>query len=636
VQQLDPDLAALQEVRDRVERAERALEAVARFDQAGIDRLCEAIVAAAVDAAGDLARLAVEETGIGRYHYKILKTLFGSEGTWAAIRDEKSVGIIGRDDDAGIIEIATPFGIVACIVPTTNPTSTALHNALISIKGRNSCVISPHPRAARTIGETVRVMRQAIERAGGPPDLVQSLSNPTIESTGALMKHRAVSVILATGGTGLVQAAYSSGKPAFGVGPGNVPCYVDRSADVEEAARWIVASQSFDNGTLCCSEQSLILDRPIVEPILAAMRRRGAHLCCAEEVARLAKGVLSGGHMRAEIVGLDPWKIAQLCGFEVPRETTLLLAPQAGVGCGFPLTVEILCPLVALHEVDGWEEGCEVSLATLRSDGLGHTLGLWARDRTVLDAWFLEKPANRIIVNGPTSQGAIGYSTNLTPSVSLGCGPQAGNITSDNITARHLINIKRVAFRKPDWERISREGHARAAEISGERAPRGTGLEGDPALGVGGAGEIRETRGAPLGEGELSNWRGNLPSAPQVPQVPQGKPERPVREAPVATAPKSAPPSGGSSGSAPRFTEPRSANPLPATAPTRTAPPTTDASPPPSFAEPMGPAGDGPYVGMSLTPSEIQGILAQAGAGCPLGPCEGCTHSDATTGSCSA
>lgn len=620
MERIDPDLAALQEVRDAVARAERAQQAVLRYDQAGIDRLCEAVVHAAVAAAADLSRLAVEETGIGRFHYKILKTLFGSEVTWDAIKDEKSVGIVSRDDEAGVIEVATPFGIVASIVPTTNPTSTALHNALICMKGRNPCVISPHPRARRTIGETVRVMREAIERAGGPPDLVQSLSNPTIESTGALMKHRSVAVILATGGTGLVQAAYSSGKPAYGVGPGNVPCYVDRSAEVEDAARWIIASQSFDNGTLCCSEQSLVLDRPIVEPLLDAMRRRGAHLCCAGEVARLEKGVLSGGHMRPEVVGIDPWKIAKMCGFEVPRETSLLLAPQGGVGPGFPLTVEILCPLVAVHEVDGWEEGCEVSLATLRADGLGHTLGLWARDRTVLDAWFLEKPANRIIVNGPTSQGAIGFSTNLEASVSLGCGPQAGNITSDNLSARHLINLKRVAFPKRDWESIDRESHARAAAISLDPAPRGSGLPGDPAR------QDSAPRSERLGDGELSNWKGNQPSV------------LPTRATPPAPAPPPMPPPAPSptphpaSGSAPRFTDPRPAR--------KPAPVTTTPLPDPFMApapsSPRPPTTTGPYVGGSLTPSEIQGILAHAGAGCPLGPCDGCTHNDATSGACTA
>ena len=265
---LDPDLRALQEVRDQVQRAKRAMAAVRDYSQEQIDALCKAMADAGAAAAYDLARLAVEETGIGRVHFKILKNLLGSEGCWDSIQNEKTVGIISRDDRTGVVEVATPVGVVAGIIPTTNPTSTALFKALISVKGRNAIVISPHPRARRCIGESAEVMRRAIERAGGPPDLVQSLSNPTIESTGALMKHPGVSIILATGGTGLVQAAYSSGKPAYGVGPGNVPCYVDRSADVKRAARAIVQSQSFDNATLCCSEQALVLDRPIAQKVL--------------------------------------------------------------------------------------------------------------------------------------------------------------------------------------------------------------------------------------------------------------------------------------------------------------------------------------------------------------------------------
>ena len=269
MQSLDPDLRALQEVRDAVARAKRACEAIHRYDQTKTDALCAAMVKAASAAALDLARLAVEETGIGRVHHKVLKNIFAAEGTWASIGAQKTVGIIARDDKSGVIEVATASGVVAGIVPTTNPTSTAIFKALISVKGRNSIVISPHPRARRCIGETVEVLRRAIERAGGPPDLVVCLSNPTIESTGALMKHKDVALILATGGSGLVQAAYSSGRPAYGVGPGNVPVYIDRSADIAWAAQAITSSQSFDNATLCCSEQGLILDRPIANKLIA-------------------------------------------------------------------------------------------------------------------------------------------------------------------------------------------------------------------------------------------------------------------------------------------------------------------------------------------------------------------------------
>ncbi len=612
---LDPDLRALQEVRDLVERASRAQQVASKWTQKQTDDVCAEMARAGANAAHDLARVAVEETGIGRVHYKVLKNLFGAEGTWNSIKDEKTVGILSRDEKNGVIEVGTPAGVIAVIIPTTNPTSTVINNALIAVKGRNAIVISPHPRAKRCIGETAEVLRRAIERAGGPPDLVCTLSNPTIESTGALMKHKQTAMILATGGSGLVRSAYSSGKPAYGVGPGNVPVYVDRSADVERAAKWIVASQSFDNATLCCSEQALVLDRPIAERFLAQMKSRGAHLCCPEETAKLARYCVRNGMMSADVVGQDPWKIAQGAGFEVPRSTTVLLAHQDGVGREHPLSGEILCPVLSIHSVDGWEQGCEVSLAILRYGGLGHTIGLWAKDETVLDAWFLEKPANRIVVNGPTSQGAVGYSTGLQPAFSLGCGPQAGNITSDNISARHMINVKRVAFVTADWEARYEADLARAAQWTGDTAPRGSGLAGDPGRSGGGA-VAGATAAAPLeparaassvagasGSGVRStpvdgssNWRGNAPSFTRAPEAPR-------------TAHK----------------QPRAAQ-TPARAERRPAPPA---------AAPRA-ADAGPYVGMSLTTDEIKGILSHAGAGCPLGPCQGCPHNDVRTGACTA
>jgi acyl-CoA reductase-like NAD-dependent aldehyde dehydrogenase len=609
--QLDPDLRALQEVRDYVGRAKRACEEVAGYSQEQIDRVCKAMADAGAAAAYDLARLAVEETGIGRVHYKILKNLLGSEGTWESIRDEKTVGIVSRDERTGITEVATPVGVVAGIIPTTNPTSTALFKALIAVKGRNAMVISPHPRARRCIGETVEVLRRAIERAGAPPDLVLSLTNPTLSSTGALMKHPKVSIILATGGTGLVEAAYSSGKPAYGVGPGNVPVYVDRSADVRTAARSIVQSQNFDNATLCCSEQALVLDRPIADPVLDEMVRCGAHVCDPDETDKLAKLCNVRGHMNPDVVGQDPWKLAELAGFSVPRHTTLLLAHQGGVGQDWPLSIEILAPLLSVHTVDGWQEGCRVSMETLHSDGLGHTCAVWASDPGVLEAWFLQKPANRIITNGPSSQGAVGYSTNLLPSMSLGCGPQAGNITSDNISAKHLVNIKRVALPRRDWDELQRRDHERAARLGGEAAPRGSLLPGDPAMGSSGPPTSTLAAGAAL----QSNWRGNAPladgpaasAAPRAPREPRA-PVAKVRPAPKAP--------GGTA--APRFTAGASA--------------TTVAPPPPKQSPPKA----APYVGGALSVGEIENIMSHAGQGCPLGPCQGCPHLSVTSGACTA
>lgn len=609
MQAIDPDLRALQDVRDAVARAKRACEAIHAFDQKRTDALCAAMAKAGAAAAYDLARLAVEETGIGRVHYKVLKNLFGSEGTWASIQNEKTVGILSRDEKTGIVEVGTASGVVAGIVPTTNPTSTTLYKAIIAVKGRNAIVISPHPRARRCIGETVEVLRRAIERAGGPPDLVCVLPNPTIESTGALMKHKDVALILATGGTGLVTAAYSSGRPAYGVGPGNVPCYVDRSADVAYAAAAITSSQSFDNATLCCSEQGLVLDAPIAKQLVAELVKRGAHVCDDDETKKLARLCNVRGHMNADVVGLDPWRIAEMAGFAVPKHTTILLAWQGGVGKDWPLSIEILAPVLSLHLVNGWEEGCRTSIAMLESDGLGHTLGIHAKDERVLDAFFLEKPANRIVVNGPCSQGAVGYSTNLVASFSLGCGPQAGNITSDNISARHLLNVKRVAFPRRDWADIDRRDHERVAALTKEGLPRGSGLPGDPAL----SGAAPRASSSAFTPDASSNWRGN-PSVSAAPTLP-------ASAAPAATATawtskvgagtKSAPPS---------FVQPQS---------------TATLAPAPRPVAPAAPRSN-VQQGSGLSTNDIQSLLAHAGTGCPLGPCKGCAHHEITTGSCKA
>jgi len=631
VSELDPDLRALQDMRDCVARSRAACEAVHGYSQAQIDRVCEAMARAAAAAAYDLARLAVEETGIGRVHYKVLKNLFGAEGTWASIKDEKTVGIVRRDEQAGVLEIATASGVVASVIPTTNPTSTAIFKALIAVKGRNATVISPHPRARRCIGATVEVLRRAIERVGAPPDLVTCLANPTLESTGALMKHRDIALILATGGTGLVKAAYSSGKPAYGVGPGNTPVYIDRSADIPWAAQAITASQSFDNATLCCSEQGLVLDRPIAGQLVAELKKRGAWLCNERETEQLAKHCNVRGHMNPDVVGLDPWKIAEQAGFSVPQSTTLLLAHQGGVGPQWPLSIEILAPVLSLHTVDGWQEGCKVSMQMLQAEGLGHTLGIHCKDQAVLEAFFVEKPANRIVVNGPCSQGAVGYSTNLMPSMSLGCGPQAGNITSDNISARHLVNIKRAAFPRRDWAEIERRDHARAAQWTQEPAPRGSCLPGDPAAAS--ANVATPSSSALASAAPASNWKGN----PAWSSETAPRPAAPSAPSATATLQPKVQPALKSTPAAPTFTAPRaSAQVAPAVPAAQAA-----AAPAPVAAVFAGsgvsssPAKHA-HVGAGLTPQEIQVILSHAGAGCPMGPCKGCAHHDVQSGACHA
>jgi len=464
----DSDLLSIQEARDLVCRSADAQAAYHGFDQAGVDRVCEAIALQSRHHAERLGRLAVEETGFGDARGKARKTLFAAEQVWESIKDLKTVGVIRADEQNRVYELAEPYGVIVAIVPVTNPTSTALYKILIALKTRNSIVMSPHPRAVRCIGETCKVAMDAAARAGAPKDLITCMSRPTIEGTQEAMKHRRTALILATGGPGLVRAAYSSGKPAIGVGPGNVPAYVERTADVEHAVEAIVQSQVFDNSTLCCSEQSVVVDRVIDAAVREAFRRRGAHFCTPQEKDKLARIVVSGRAINPAIVGQYPWKIAEMAGFPVPRATTVLLAEEDGVGWDHPLSVEKLAPILAYYTVADWKEGCERCIEILDFGGRGHTLVIHSSNDEVIWAYAREKPTHRILVNSPASHGGVGYSTNLRPSMTLGCGSFGGNITSDNISAEHLMLVKRVAWVKPGFvEQEAREREKRASAGGG-------------------------------------------------------------------------------------------------------------------------------------------------------------------------
>lgn len=449
----DADLLSIQEARDLARRAHAAFKVYRKFDQARIDRIAGAMVEAGVRASESLARLAVDETGIGVVASKKQKNLFSTQGVWDDIKDLKTCGVVFRDDARGFSQIAEPYGVVLAIVPTTNPTSTALFKAIIAAKTRNAIVVSPHPRAARCIAESVRVVREAAERAGAPAGLISCMERPTIEGTQAAMRDRNVDLILATGGPDLVRAAYSAGKPAYGVGPGNVPVYIDRSADPALAAKGVVASQTFDNGTICASEQSLVIDAPIRESVLDQFARCGAYWVKngSNEKKLLERVVAKGGRMNPDVVGQYPVKIARMAGFEIPERTTVLLVEEEGVGKEYPLSLEKLCPLLTVYTVEGWRAGCEKSIEILTYGGLGHTLGIYATDERVIAAFAEEKPSHRVIVNGPTSQGAVGYSTHLRPSMTLGCGAFGNNITSDNVSAQNLILLKHVGRTKPGF-----------------------------------------------------------------------------------------------------------------------------------------------------------------------------------------
>lgn len=436
---------AVQAADRAVEAAFAAFRTVARFDQERINAICDAMSAAALAEAARLGQMAHEETGFGKADDKREKNRFAAEDVWKHFRDLKTVGVVA--DKGDIVEIASPRGVVAAIIPSTNPTSTAIFKIIIAIKSRNTIVLSPHPSAANCIGETARLMREAGVRAGLPADAIRCLEHSSIEGTERLMKHRRTAVILATGGIGLVRAAYSSGKPAFGVGPGNVPVFVERSADVRKAVADILTGTCFDNGTICASEQSVVVDAPIAEQVREQFKAQGGHFLSSAEADAVGKILVTPERtLNAAIVGRPAGYIAKLAGISVPDDTRCLLADCGGVGREYPWSIEKLSPTLAFFVADGTESAAARCEEILQYGGMGHTAGMHTKDREAAIRYGAQMPASRIIVNSPTTHGAIGFSTELAPSMTLGCGSWGGNVTSDNVSPPHLMDIKRVAF----------------------------------------------------------------------------------------------------------------------------------------------------------------------------------------------
>jgi acetaldehyde dehydrogenase (acetylating) len=442
---VDKDLVSVQQARDLVESAHRAQAEVAQFEQAKIDRICEAMARAALSEAARLGAMAVEETGYGVPADKQEKNRFAAEDVWNYFRGLRTKGVVSESKD--VVEIASPRGVVAGIIPSTNPTSTAIFKILISIKSRNAVVLSPHPSAAKCINETARVMREAGMKEGLPADAIGCMTTATIEGTETLMKHKQTAVILATGGIGLVRAAYSSGKPAFGVGPGNVPVCIERTADVPKAVQDILTGKCFDNGTICASEQAVVCDAAVEQAVREQFKLQGAHFLSAAEADQLGKIVATPQRsLNPAIVGRSVEVIAKMAGLTVPPGTRCLLADVAGVGRDHPLSMEKLSPILAFYVGDGLTACAERSREVLGYGGMGHTAGIHTRSREAAVKFGAEMPASRITVNTPTTHGAIGFSTALPPSMTLGCGSWGGNVTSDNVSPLHLMDIKRVAF----------------------------------------------------------------------------------------------------------------------------------------------------------------------------------------------
>lgn len=449
--QLDQDLFSLQEMREAVKKAKEAQRQYEEFSQEAVDRIVEAAAKAAFARKDDLARMAVEETGMGVAEHKAIKNEVASMGVYESIRETKTVGVIRENKKDKIVEVASPFGVIAGIVPTTNPTSSAIFKSLIALKTRNAIVFSPHPSAKGCTVEAARICLEAAVNAGAPEGIIGWISKPTMDATQGLMKHRDVNLILATGGGALVKAAYSSGKPAYGVGPGNVPCYIEKTADFQKAVKRIVDSKTFDNGTICATEQALVVDRYIREVVIREFKNHGAYFLNEEEKQKLEK-VISPlpGKLNPKIVGRHAIVIANMAGIEVPADTRILIADESEVGKEIPFSIEKLAPVFPFYTVEGEKQAITVCDQLLALGGRGHTLALHTTNEQVIQRFSLQMPVSRLLVNTPSSIGAVGGTTGLKPSLTLGCGSFGGNITGDNISAEHLINIKRVAHGTKD------------------------------------------------------------------------------------------------------------------------------------------------------------------------------------------
>jgi acetaldehyde dehydrogenase (acetylating) len=449
----DKDLVSIQEVRTKVEKAYAASQKYRHYNQQQVDAIVERMAAAARAAAQRLAELAVEETGYGNAKDKLAKNLLCADLLPRRMRGLKTIGVIRELPEEQVTEIGVPVGVVAAILPTTNPTSTAIYKSLVSLKAGNAIVLSPHPNAKQCTCETADILYNAALEAGAPEDIIQCITTPTLEATNALMRHERTGVILSTGGHGIVRAAYSSGKPAFGVGPGNVPVMLERTADVADAIGKIVDGKSFDFGTVCSSEQAVVAEAPLRDRVIAELKARKAYLCSDDQKDALGKLLLTPNWtVNPKCVGQPAPKIARMAGFEVPGDTPILVVELTGVGKQHPLSAEKLSPVLSLYSVKDFAEGLDVCESLLRFGGLGHTCVIHSKDDARIREYGLRMPAFRVLVNTPAPQGSTGITTNVFPSMTLGCGAIAGNITSDNIGPLHLINIKRIAYavRKPE------------------------------------------------------------------------------------------------------------------------------------------------------------------------------------------
>ncbi|WP_056975928.1 aldehyde dehydrogenase family protein [Lacticaseibacillus sharpeae] len=445
---VEPQTSAEDQINDLVAKAQLAFDAYQSYTQEQVDAICQAMVTAAAAHAKELATLAYKETGRGNAEDKTIKNIYAAQYIWKQIKNDKTVGTIEVDEAKKIEKIAEPLGIIAGVTPVTNPTSTVIFKILLALKTRNAIIFSLHPQALQCGVATARLMAQAAVDAGAPANLVQWISHPSIEASNALLQHPGVSIVLATGGPGLVKAAYSTGKPALGVGPGNAPAYIEKTANVKSAVTDIMLSKTFDNGMICASENSIVVDREILSEVKDEFTKQGAYFVPEADLQKLSDAVIDPQRhtVRGPVAGQSAEKIAELAGIKVPAGTKLLIGKLDGIGTNFPFSGEKLSPTLSMYVANTTDAAMNMCLGLLNYGGLGHTAVLHTQDNNIVDRFGHEMPACRILINTPGSLGGIGGLFNgLTPSLTLGTGTYGKNSISHNLSTGDLLNIKYVS-----------------------------------------------------------------------------------------------------------------------------------------------------------------------------------------------
>ncbi len=470
----DDEQKVIQMIDNLVERAQKASKEYMKLNQEQVDDIVKRMSMAGLENHMKLAKMAVEETGRGIYEDKITKNMFATEYIYHSIKYDKTVGVINENVEEGYTEIAEPIGIIAGVTPVTNPTSTTMFKSIIAAKTRNVIIFGFHPSAQKSSTEAARILRDAAVSAGAPEDCILWIDEPSIQATNRLMNHPGVNLILATGGTGMVKAAYSCGKPALGVGPGNVPCYIDKTAKLETSVNDLVMSKSFDNGMICASEQAVIIDKEITKDFERLMKNAGCYFATKEEKEKLQEVIFVTGDdgkykLNGKIPGQSPHKIAALAGINIPEETKVLVVKETGIGDDFPFSKEKLSPILTYYSVKDSTEGIDIAERLIEYGGLGHSAVIHSEDQETILEFSRKVKVGRIIVNSPSTHGAIGdiYNTNM-PSLTLGCGTFGGNSTTANVSSVNLINIKRVANRRVNmqWFKVPEKIYFEAGSIA--------------------------------------------------------------------------------------------------------------------------------------------------------------------------